>query len=225
MSVCYTAIFGPYDDLKKPRVITPGWRYIAFTDQDLHSDVWEVKKIVQLPGGAQRMARFVKILAYQEFEEPVSIWVDGTFIINCNLDKWIRRMNGPLTVVRHPVRDCVYEEAKECIEQQRGNFEEIARQVVKYKDEKMPAHNGLISTGVMMRNNVPSVATFCDAWWAELSAQSARDQLSFAHTAWRHPNIHSTIRWDYQTEQEFLHVPHMHNPNRIHRLKALGINQ
>ena len=45
MKVIYTAIFGDYDTLKEPLVITPGWKYICYTDQDFESKVWEIKKV------------------------------------------------------------------------------------------------------------------------------------------------------------------------------------
>lgn len=223
MSVIYTAIIGPWDDLKKPKVITPGWRYVAFTDQDLESDVWEIHKVKDVKD-ASRTARQIKIMAYADFEETATIWVDGSFVINCDLNRWMRNINGPLTVIRHPERDCVYEEARECISQRRGNADEVAKQWSAYKEERMPAHNGLISTGIIMRSKVPSVQSFCEQWWKELSKYSTRDQLSFAHTAWLNPNIHSQITWDYRVGGEFQHVPHLHNPNRIHRLKVLGLN-
>ena len=30
--LCYTVLSGDYDTLKKPTVITPGWKYVCFTD-------------------------------------------------------------------------------------------------------------------------------------------------------------------------------------------------
>lgn len=32
VKVCYTVISGSYDGLKEPRYVTPGWKYICFTD-------------------------------------------------------------------------------------------------------------------------------------------------------------------------------------------------
>jgi hypothetical protein len=32
----YTFIFGDYDDLKSPTIMTPGWDYICFTDDPTH---------------------------------------------------------------------------------------------------------------------------------------------------------------------------------------------
>jgi hypothetical protein len=223
MSVVYTAIFSDYDDLKEPRVVTPGWRYVVFTDQPLKSKVWEVRPFPCMDIGPQRTARYLKILGYNQFTELRSLWIDASFIVNCNLDRWMRRQNGPLTVITHPERKCVYEEILECIRQERGNPEELMRQYLECKNTDMPRNGGLISTGILMRDKVPGVDKFCLAWWEALSSGSVRDQVSFAQTAWRLPGIHSQISWDYRMGMEFLHVPHLHNPHRAHRLKALGI--
>jgi hypothetical protein len=61
--VIYTAIFGPYEELKEPTVITPGWKYICFTDQPLKSNVWNVNQVKHGDLlSSQRRARQYKIL-------------------------------------------------------------------------------------------------------------------------------------------------------------------
>ena len=42
--VIYTSIFGGYDALKDPIFLPEGYDFIAFTDIDLKSNVWEVRK-------------------------------------------------------------------------------------------------------------------------------------------------------------------------------------
>ena len=56
MKVCYTVLFGDYEELKEPTIISDGWRYVCFTDQPLKSDVWEIVT-VKITEDAQVMAR------------------------------------------------------------------------------------------------------------------------------------------------------------------------
>jgi len=44
--ICYTVLSGDYDNLKNPKVVTPGWKYVCFTDQDnVKSDIWEIRDL------------------------------------------------------------------------------------------------------------------------------------------------------------------------------------
>lgn len=214
MKTIYTAIIGPYDELKEPKVITPGWKYLCFTDQDLTSDVWEIIKVPVMDCGPIRTARYYKIMFHKHIENEFSIWIDASFTINCNLDEWwSKHFKGPFTCVQHPIRDCVYEEADVCIKNKRGIDEEIYRQATAYIKTGLPAHNGLIGSGILMRqrSNV-FVELFCEDWYKELMQFSTRDQLSFAFIAWiyeRLLTIH-TFKWDYRTGQEFQWLTHIH---------------
>ena len=48
--IVYTVITNDYDTLRDPRVVTPGWRYVCFSDQPIESDVWEFHKIGSTTG-------------------------------------------------------------------------------------------------------------------------------------------------------------------------------
>ena len=43
--VIYTCISGDYDILNEPIVINKEWDYICFTDSDIQSEHWTIKKI------------------------------------------------------------------------------------------------------------------------------------------------------------------------------------
>src|SRR2546427_332359 len=112
MKIIYTAIFSSYEDLKEPTVITPGWTYICFTDQPFKSKVWEIRRVSTNGMHPQLLARRYKIL-FQEFIEGFeSIWVDGSFIINVDLNVWWNKhFKSQITCINHPIRNCVFEEA------------------------------------------------------------------------------------------------------------------
>lgn len=209
MKTIFTAIFGNYDDLKEPQVLTPGWRYICFTDQPLKSHVWEIIHRPMMAEGAQRTARYYKIMFHRHIEEEHSIWIDASFIINCNLDEWWKRFRAPVTCINHPLRSCVYQEAEVCIGQNRGNLFDIRKQVNNYHIIGLPDHNGLIASGLLMRKLNQQAIDLCDIWWQQVQLYSVRDQLAFAYAAWRMP-VHHVIEWNYIGAKEFIFVKHLH---------------
>ena len=54
----------------------------------------------------------------------------------------------------------------------------LESRMAKYRAEGYPAHNGLNEAGVILRRHTPAIEAFNNAWWAELSRHSRRDQLS-----------------------------------------------
>lgn len=204
----YTAIFGNYEELKEPLIYTPGWKYVCYTDQPFKSKIWHIIKKHQFDTGPQRTARFYKLL---EYPEENSIWVDGSFIINCNLtDFWSNHYKPFFACPMHPIRDCVYTEASICITNKRANANDLIAQFAKYKQEKMPRHNGLITSGLLLRQKCKEVDDFCKFWHDELSGQSTRDQIAFAYAAWKTGFKPSTFKWDYRSAKEFIFKTHYH---------------
>ena len=208
MNKCiYTAIFGNYDDLKEPTVVSKGWDYICFTDQELTSNVWQIKK-VNVEGDPQRMARRVKILFHEYIEHEYSFWLDAAFHIHVDLnDFWNRFWYAPFCVPAHPLRNDVFREIESCIANGRGNKEELERQREEYTKLNLKRFNGIITSGVMMRKRDDQVIELCQMWHDELSKWSSRDQVAFAKVAqnWRIP----TYKWDYSQSKELKYHKHL----------------
>lgn len=184
MKVIYTCILGDYDTLKEPLVYTPGWKYVCYTDQDFESDVWNIVKIE----GNQRDQREIKLdpFSIDSIDVELSIWVDGSIQINCDLDAFVEEYHkSDFSVMRHPTRTCVYEEAEACLSLRRGDPEEIIKQIDRYKASRFPVHSGMVATGIIIRNHTKEVEGFCTEWSNELMKGSVRDQLSFNYTAKR----------------------------------------
>lgn len=217
MRTCYTAIFGSYDELKDPFIITPGWKYICFTDQDFKSDVWEVRKVPVMECGPQKTARYYKIMFHEVVEEKESLWVDGTFFINVDLDHWWNQFVYPFTTIKHPFDNCVYVEADSCIRGSKASPLLLKAQKNCYLQLGVPKKNGLIASGVLMRRKTPLVVEFCKLWWSQVQRWSARDQIAFAYADFKMPRVHVSIDWDYTTQDEFIHVPHLTKQWRIGR--------
>lgn len=211
MKVCYSALFGPYEELKIPKIITPGWEYIMYTDQDLKSDVWQIFTIDERYKSAaklnsQQLARKFKITGFGQWTK--SIWIDASFIIDCDLNQWWDKyFTGGLCAPKHPLRKDVYEEGLDCIISGRGNKAEIQSQINEYAKIPIPKYNGIISSGILMRENTPEVIQLCEEWWEELRTHSIRDQIAFAKVSMGKDFVHSFM-WDYRREKDFIYRKH-----------------
>jgi O-antigen biosynthesis protein len=216
MKTCYTVIIGAYDDLKQPAFVSQHWKYICFTDQDLElppDNVWEIVKIVPDPNLSNaKNARRIKILFYEYIKTEFSLFIDATFYINCDLNRWWRRFQLPMTCVSHPFDDCIYTDVRSCMGGKKGDFFTLVRQTNDYRNIGIEEHKGLIASGILMRQNTKEVRDICETWWSQVEEYTERDQIAFGYAAFKHPGIFHTIRWNYQDPniKEFLHVPHLH---------------
>ena len=207
MKVIYTAIFGDYDTLKEPLVITPGWKYICYTDQDFESKVWEIKKVKLEVDNPQYFARLYKIKFYDYVETEFSIWIDGSFQIACNLnDWWDKYFKAPITCIQHPWRKCLYEEAEVCIEQNRGDAEDIQIQVKDYDKLGIKKNLGLIQSGILMRQKCEKINYLCEEWLEQVELYSNRDQISFSFIF---KDYHAITNWKYFDNKDFIFTKHI----------------
>ena len=203
--VCYTAIFSNYEELKEPNPVTPGWRYVCFTDQPLTSPVWEIvpMDVVDTP---QRTARWCKIMGWIDWQ--YSMWIDASFIIRKDLNEWWgARFKTPFSAARHPLRSDIYAEARSCVVNNRGDNGKVQLQENKYRALGFPMNTGIITSGIMLREKTPECIKLHEAWWQELSEQSVRDQLSFAFLSHGIDWI-NTYQWDYSQSKEFIYTKH-----------------
>lgn len=222
----YTSIFGNYDDLKLPLVITPGWKYICFTDQPLVSDVWEIVQCPIWGGGPRRTSKLYKVMFHKFIDDEVSLYMDASFVINCNLDEWMKRFKAPFTLMKHPRRRCVYQEALTCIKNQRDRPEAIQAHIQKYRRMRLPKNNGMAATGIMMRRRCEQTIKFAELWMDELMKGCKRDQISWAYAHWKFPGLCHFTDYDYRFGTDFLHVPHLRatskRQERLLHYKSLG---
>lgn len=209
MKVIYTALFGKYEELKEPNVITPGWIYICYTDQPITSNVWQIEKV--LPTFSNQLtARFYKISQFRNWDK--SIWVDASFTINVNLDDWwSKHFSKGFAVPVHPRRSCVYKEIDACISQHRGDRQQLLKQKKSYLERGVKANNGIITSGLLMRENTAEVIALCDEWWIELMENSTRDQVAFAAIKDTYINFINVYNWNYTIGKEFEFKPHFKN--------------
>lgn len=143
------------------------------------------------------------------------MWVDAAFQINVNLDDWWSlRFKSPFAAARHPLRSDIYAECSSCIANNRGDNGKVALQFKRYQDMAFPQHTGIITSGILLRENTPECIKLHEAWWKELSEQSVRDQIAFCYVSRGIDWVH-TYKWDYaeSRQNDFKYIKHYHHRN------------
>ncbi len=143
--VIYTAIFGKYEKLRKPKIITKDIKFVCFTDRELKCPPWEIIRVKPEFSNFRRENRKYKILSHKFLADfQCSIYLDGRYIIMKDLSKYIEKWLGDndIAVLKHPKRNCIYSEAKSCIKGNKDNIDLIQKQISRYKNEGYPENNG-----------------------------------------------------------------------------------
>lgn len=205
--VIYTAIFGSYDQLTPP-TYTEGVEYICFTDNPkLTSRHWKIIHVRNDMLDPAKKAREIKLLPHKYLKDyKYSIWVDANISIMGNVKGLVIKYLTvfPVAVYKHNSRNCIYEEAKACIKLKKDDQKIIQKQMNKYKSQKYPENNGLIASGVIIRDHHNSAVKLCmEEWWSEVLTHSKRDQLSFNYIAWRKNLDFNLIQRDIYKEPYF----------------------
>lgn len=184
----YSAIFGMYDQIDTPRLVSRDVEYIMFTDRDCSIYPWRI--IPQTLNGLTptRAARKRKILSHLYVDTEYSVWVDGNIdlLVSPKLMCGTYLKKTDIAMFGHPHRRTIYEEAQECLRPiaVRDKPILINTQVQRYQKEGFSGET-LMSTGVLLRRHTPQIVEFNEMWWEELRNNSHRDQLSFPYVAWK----------------------------------------
>lgn len=216
----YTFIFGEYDTLKEPKVITPGWDYLCFTDAHAPHNVgvWKMRPPIFPGRDSKKWAVQHMILAYKakELREyDVTVSIGGQIQVNCDLDQFVEKRFRPhtdLMLVRHHERACVYDEAAVVSRMRRDDPVRIEAQMARYRKEGLPPSLGLFMSGIVgRRKGNPALEQMCEAWWQEVEKGTRRDQLALPYAL--HFNggfkISEIGYWQtYRAERSFLLFPH-----------------
>ena len=175
-----------------PNRAWPGHDMICFSDVKPAAP-WQWIPITP-KGDPTRQVRKIKLLPWEFLEDwDQCLWVDA----NMELLRDPQDMPGPLAIHTHRDRDCIFDEAQKCIEYGKDDPDLIARQIERYADH--PKHWGLWENGVIYRENTPEVRALFYDLWAELEANSRRDQISLPVVLRKHgmrPNSLGKNVWD-----------------------------
>ena len=183
--IVYTAITGDYDHVQEP-VKCEGWEYKLITNSfSIDPKNWDVIHSPTVIDNT-RTARHAKLHPWEYFDADLSIWIDANVKITCDFNALVDiYKDGEFTIMRHPDRDCVYQELEACKRGLKDDFTIMNNQVNLYRSFDYPSNNGMVSSGMHIKEHTQSVKNFCDKWWQEIVNHSYRDQLSFNYTAWK----------------------------------------
>lgn len=189
--VVYTANFGNYDDLKDPLYIDENIKYVCFTDnKEFDSQVWDVHYVdTSNESSLPLCVRYYKFFPYKLFPEyDLSVWVDSKYQIVGDLREYIKTYHRkePMLCFPHFERNCLYDEAKECIQIGKGNPIMLGGQMYNYFIDGYPKNNGLYEGGCLVRwHNNDKLKKVMQEWWNEIKKYSLRDQVSLPYVCWK----------------------------------------
>ena len=218
--VVYTTNFNNYDSLKPINFVsdieficfsdnknlkTKGWKQIYFNDKNL-SIVEKTRKIKLFPH------YFLK-----DIEE--SLYVDGNISINKDptylFDKYLNNKNS-LAIAKHPLRDCLFEEAEYLLNSNwfsKNQKLKLVLQLKKYKKIKMPRNFGLTENNIILRvNNAYQNKLMSELWWNEFINGCYRDQKSLPYIIWKNNIEYKTIVESPRYYNEYFNY-HLHKKN------------
>lgn len=198
--IVYTAITRNYDLLFGPGVIDSEFDYVCFHDRSRllqlsNSTNWELMPFKNRNLDPVRRNREAKLRPHNIFSDyEYSVYIDGNIEIIGDIRELLRDYDYPsMLAFRHPLRDCIYDEARSCIRAKKDSPEVIDRQIAQYLNEGHPPHFGLIEANVLIRRHGdPLVRKVMEEWWQEVASRSRRDQISFPYVA-RRNNFWPTI--------------------------------
>lgn len=208
--VVYTAITGKYENLKEPKFVSTKCDYICFTDdENMKSNVWQIRKIKDTCNNPIKTARKYKILPHLYLADyEYSIWIDGSIVIIGDLSKFLKNElgNAKMAFFKHPNRNCIYDEAKIC-SIKKDNRKIIEKQMKRYKQKGYKEKQGLIASGIIIRkHNDDAVIRLMKAWWKEVASFSIRDQLSFNYVVWKNQATYKIIKKNIFSNEYFVRL-------------------
>lgn len=155
-------------------------KFVAFVEGQQASNTWEIRPAYDRFKDPRRNSRIHKILMHKYIESKYTIWIDGNIKMIDSPEMVIEKyMNGyDMAIFHHPSRKCIYDEAMTCAKLGLDNPEVIIEQAKWYEDHEFAKMKGLCEGGVIIRKNTQKVRDFNEAWWADYTRFSRRDQLS-----------------------------------------------
>lgn len=212
--VVYTAITGRYDTLRAPpRLWRESAHFVAFLDHKGTHRGWDTRLAARTFADPCRNAKIHKILCHRYFPKArFSVWIDGSIRITSKtpLRQFICESLGTsdLAVFPHRTRDCVYDEAKACLLQNKDATDTIVRQIARYRQEGYPPNNGMVECCVLIRRHSREMKVFCEAWHQEIMSNSRRDQLSFNYLAKGFDLKYRVLPGTIADNPHFVRLPH-----------------
>lgn len=183
-----SSIYGTYDRpiAQLPQTIEAEW--ILVTDTLVETPGWDVVVEPRPHMHPRLAAKVAKCLPWHYTDADTVVWLDGAcrLLRPDSLEQILEAAGGhPLSQIRHPWRDCIYDEADASREMLKYQGQPVDAQVSAYRSAGHREHWGLWATGLIVRsdgrNNGMAKAMNMDfgrRWLAEQVRWTYQDQLS-----------------------------------------------
>lgn len=186
----YTCITGGYDRLEAPGFDAEGVDFVCLSDTDIDVPApWVTRRLPEMGVGARDLSRYAKMHPHLLFpHHQSSVYVDGNIAVVSDPRPLVADAlrSHDLALYEHPLRDCAYEEARECARIGHDWSFNLWRQMRRYRRQGFPARAGLLEGGIIIRNHrSESVRQLMEAWWRAFKGGVRRDQLSLPFLAWQ----------------------------------------
>lgn len=228
--VIYTCITGDYDSIIEPKIISEGFDYICFTDNNqMKSDVWDIRPLPKETDGLSQVKkqRYVKVNPHLLLKDyDISIWADGNVEIVGDLNEFIKehdKNDCSVFVPTHPSRKCIYAEERAVVSMKKDKKSNTEAQIKRYEEENYPKNNGLLQSNILLRkHNDEGCIKLMNKWWDEIKNGSHRDQLSFNYASWKTPDVKVTYLDKKISESKWFKWHKTHNKPKKTKIQAVA---
>lgn len=179
-----SALYGASDQLILPLTIRNDFDYFCFTDKELNTfGLWKLCQSPYYHSDPTRMARYVKMHLHSMFSKyDAVIWCDANIRFEHSMyERFYQFVEDEVEAkfIKHPHRNCVYEEAEACVKLGKDDKTTINSQVERYRQLGIKEQAGMYETGLyFIKPKSENVEKFYKFWWKEIIIGSRRDQMS-----------------------------------------------
>lgn len=199
-----SAVIGDYDKIKSIPTVE-GVDNFLFTDvTDIDTNLnWNVINVERNNAHPRLQAKQYKLLThkYISYHYETIIWTDGS--VNWKSSESIAEMiensmQYELSMFEHPIRDCIYEEAKFSLSMPKYKNTGIERQADAYRQIQHPEHWGLWASGIFVRKNTFYINNMFEFWMYQNIKFTYQDQISLPYVLRKFniiPNTFNKYLW------------------------------
>jgi len=184
----YSCISAGYDSIQQPCSAPSDFSFILFVPKGCRKKdregAWQIQELPVDWDNPIILSRFPKMCPHSLLEDyDYSLWLDGNVgIAGDGIFEKCREMASRgvrYAGIRHPERDCVYEECDKVLKCNREKLGRLLHIVGFLSRNGLARHSGLMENNVIFRkHNSPDVIEFDRLWWEMFLAHSPRrDQL------------------------------------------------
>jgi tetratricopeptide (TPR) repeat protein len=224
----YTALFGEYDDLRSPAFLSPGVKFICFSDVKRNTPGWEVRIVDLDIESAGLKNRKIKILPYAYLNDyDCSLYIDANIAFSGDPLSLYRRWLKTESFVAwaHPQRSGVYEEIEANLVGLRHPPAPLIDQYEYFHSHGVPEHSGLIEASFLWRDHRDArVRKLMEQWWDFIVQYVGyRDQPALGYLMWK-TGVRPALMPDYlgtsRRNEFFCRLPHRQTALELDRVNG-----